>query len=295
MGSHILLVIGVGLAAALLLGIGFVLQQHVAAEEPDSERLTIRLLVQLVRRPLWLAGIVAMIGGQLLGAYALSKGSLALVEPIMACNLLFALPLAAVCHRRPIRSRDTLGALAVLAGLTAFVGAGDPHGGSPSGVVWSSWALSIGAVAAGAAVLVMGGRQLRPTGEPVRLAAAAGVLFGLQDALTQRVERVASSGLVHLLTGWSPFLLVAVAVVGLLLNQSAFEAGPLSRSLPAVVAGEPLTGIGIGVGLYGEHLTLALPWVVIELAGLAVMVWGVCRVAASPVVTGAPLQESRPG
>lgn len=220
MASHTLVVIGVGLASALLLGIGFVLQQHGAAEEPDSERLTIRLLV---------------------------------------------------------------------------VGAGDPHGGSPSGVAWSSWALSVGAVAAGAAVLVMGGRQLRPTAEPARLAAAAGVLFGLQDALTQRVERVASRGLVHLLTGWSLFLLVAVAVVGILLNQSAFEAGPLSRSLPAVVAGEPLTGIGIGVGLYGEHITLALPWVVVELVGLAVMVWGVCRVATSPVVTGAPLRESRPG
>ena len=284
MSTHTLLVIAIGLGAALFIAIGFVLQQHVAALEPADERLSFRLLAHLVRKPLWLAGIASMIVGQLLGAYALSVGSLALVEPVMASNLLFALPLAALWHRRPICRRDWAGAAAVLVGLSTFVAAGDPYGGTTAGVGWRSWVESFGAIAAVVVVLVLGGRRIRPTSEPVRLAAAAGILFGVQDALTQRTELVAGGGLLHLVTTWPVFLLVTVGIVGLLLNQSAFEAGPLSRSLPAVVAGEPVTGIALGVGIYREHLTLAFPWILFEVAGLVIMGWGVLRLAASPVV-----------
>ena len=284
MSTHTLVVVALGLGAALFIAIGFVLQQHVAALEPADEQLSFRLLAHLVRKPLWLAGIGSMIVGQLLGAYALSQGSLALVEPVMACNLLFALPLAAVWHRRPICPRDWAGAAAVLVGLSAFVAAGDPYGGSTAGVGWRSWVEALGPIALVVALLVLGSRRLRPTSEPVRLAAGAGILFGVQDALTQRTELVAGGGLLHLVTTWPVFLLLTVAIVGLLLNQSAFEAGPLSRSLPAVVAGEPVTGIALGVGIYREHLTLAFPWILIEIAGLLVMGWGVLRLASSPLV-----------
>lgn len=284
MSSHTLLVVAVGLGAALFIAIGFVMQQHVAAEEPADEQLSFRLLAHLIRKPVWLAGIASMIVGQLIGAYDLSLGSLALVEPVMACNLLFALPLAALWHRRPICRRDWAGAAAVLAGLSAFVAAGDPYGGTTAGVTPASWIESLGTIAAVVALLVLGGRRPRPTSEPLRLAAAAGTLFGVQDALTQRTELVAGGGLLHLLTTWPVFLLLTVGIVGLLLNQSAFEAGPLSRSLPAVVAGEPVTGIALGVGIYREHLTLAFPWILIEIAGLLVMGWGVFQLAALSVV-----------
>ena len=286
--SHTLQVVAIGLGAAVFIAIGFVLQQHAAAEEPPEERLSFRLLTHLVRRPVWLAGIASMIAGQLLGAYALSRGSLALVEPVTAANLLFALPLAAVWHRRPICRRDWAGAAAVLVGLSAFVAAGDPYGGTTAGVDSSSWIEALGTIAAVVALLVFSGRRLRPTSEPVRLAAAAGTLFGVQDALTQRTELAARGGLLHMATTWPVFLLLTVGIIGLLLNQSAFEAGPLSRSLPAVVAGEPVTGIALGVGLYHEHLARGFPWVMIEIAGLLVMGWGVLQLAGSSVVAAPP-------
>jgi len=93
------LTIGLGLGAALWLGGGFVLQQHVAATLPWSDVLSPRLLLDLVRKPLWVAGIVVMVIGQLLGAAALGQGSLALVEPLLAANLLFALSVSALWRR----------------------------------------------------------------------------------------------------------------------------------------------------------------------------------------------------
>ena len=51
------------LVAAVLLGIGFVLQQHVAGQEPESRFLSLRLLTDLLRKPRWLCGIGCMVAG----------------------------------------------------------------------------------------------------------------------------------------------------------------------------------------------------------------------------------------
>lgn len=290
--------VGTGLGGALLIAIGFVAQQKAAEQEPADERLSFRLLGQLLRRPMWLGGIAAMVGGQLLGAAALDRGSLALVEPIMATNVLFALPLSAVWHKRRLGGREWAGAVALIAGLAAFVAAGDPYGGRATRLPWPNWMIAMGAIAVVAAVAVSLGRRSAPYREATYLAVGAGVLYGLQDALTQRTEAGFSSGLVSVLASWPPYILVAVAVVALLLNQSAFEAAPLDASLPATTVAEPLTGIAFGVGVYGEHLRLQGPLLAVELAGVVAMVVGVVLVARSPIVTmadsGAPAGGRRP-
>ena len=45
------------LVAAVLLGVGFVLQQYSAEQEPDSRFLRLRILTDLLRKPRWLLGI----------------------------------------------------------------------------------------------------------------------------------------------------------------------------------------------------------------------------------------------
>ena len=52
------MVIVIGLTSAFFFGLGLVTQQHVASAAPEEDRLSPRLLWGLVRRPLWLAGIV---------------------------------------------------------------------------------------------------------------------------------------------------------------------------------------------------------------------------------------------
>lgn len=282
------LTVALALGAAVLLAAGFVVQQRAAADEPASERLSFRLLAKLVQRPLWLGGIAAQAGGQILGAVALGTGSLGLVEPVMAANLLFALPLSAAWNRRRLGPREWGGAAALLAGLAAFIGAGDPRGGAPSHLPWPNWVLSGGTIVLLVALLVTVARRRESTQQATILAAGAGMLYGLQDALTQRTMAVLGNGLVAVLLAWPAFALVAVAVVGMLLAQSAFEASPLAASLPAITAVEPITGIAFGVGVYHEYLDLSGGHLVLEIAGLLVAVLGVYLVAASPLVTGAP-------
>ena len=277
----------------MFIAVGFVLQQHAAAQEPPDERLRLALITHLVRRPLWMGGIAAMATGQILGAVALGKGSLALVEPITAGNLLFALPMSALWHRHRLGWREWGGSVALVAGLALFIGAGNPHGGSTARLPWPNWVISGGTIAALAAILVVAGRRTQAARTATLLASAAGVLYGLQDALTKRTMDELNHGIASTIVSWPVFTLIAVAAVGLFLAQSAFEAAPLAASLPAMTVAEPLTGIAFGVGVYGQYLDLAPPQFALELLGMAAMVAGVFMVAGSPIVTKMPAAASR--
>ena len=281
-----MLVFALGIAAAVFLAIGFVLQQRAAADAPADDMLSPRILLDLVCRPLWLAGIASMIVGQLLGAAALRFGDLTVVEPLLAANVLFALPLAASLRRQHLGVREWVGALALALGLGGFVYAAAPAGGSTLTLPWPNWAVSAGAIVAIAAGLVAVGKRLPFAREATFLAAAAGCLYGLQDALTRKALN--AHGITDILTDWPPYLLLGVAVAGLTLAQSAFRAAPLAASLPAITIAEPLTGIAFGAGVYSESIRLS-GWPLLgEAAALVLMVVGVWLVASSPLVTGGP-------
>ena len=81
------LVLILAVSAACCLGFGFVLQQNAAQRAPLSDFLSPRLLLDLIRVPRWLGGLGLMIVGMVLGAVALGRGEISLVEPLLATNL----------------------------------------------------------------------------------------------------------------------------------------------------------------------------------------------------------------
>lgn len=275
--------LAIALGAAVLLALGFVIQQRVAAEEPPSEVLRISLLLHLARRPRWLLGIAAMIGGQVLGATALSMAGLGLVEPVLAANLLFALLFSAAWTRQRLARREWVGAIALAGGLAMFVVVAAPSGGRVLDLPWPNWALSMGVIIAVAALLVLGSRIGGAAFRAAMLAAAAGVLFGLQDALTRRTLAVLPEhGIVAVLTQWPTYALLAVAICAMLLAQSAFEAAPLPASLPAMTLAEPVTGIAFGAGVFSEHVGLGPVSLAAEVVALGVGAVGVWVIGTSP-------------
>jgi drug/metabolite transporter (DMT)-like permease len=274
-----------GVVAAAWLGAGFVIQQHVAATAPWSEVLSLRLLADLVRHPLWLAGIAAMVVGQLLGAVALGRGSLALVEPLLATSLLFALPLAAVWQRQHLGRREWLGAIALLAGLAGFLLAAAPGHPPLVHVPAQSWIITGGSVLALVAVMVWWAqRSSQMAAEGTLLGTAAGLMFGLQDALTNRVDHLVVRGIGGLLTSWQPYALLAVAIVGLTLDQSAFRAAPLTASLPGLTVAEPLAGIILGAALFADPLNISKGALAAEAACLLVVAGAVYVLSQSSLI-----------
>lgn len=278
--------VGLSLTAAVFLGTGFVLQQRAASSAPIEDMLRPRLVAYLVRRPQWLAGIACMVVGQLLSAAALGASSITLVEPLLSVNLLVALLLAGLLSRQRLCRRDWTGAFVLCAALAAFVAAADPEvGEGPEGA--GRLAVTVGAIAGLALLLVAISRRRPLTEQATLLAGAAGCLAGLQDGFTRtavlRLEE-APGALVRL---WQAYAVVGIALVVILLAQSAFEAGPLRRSLPALVAGEPLTGIAFGVVVFGDRLRTGPLALAFEVAGLVGIVVGVYLLASSLLLSQA--------
>jgi drug/metabolite transporter (DMT)-like permease len=274
----------IALAAACLLGVGFVCQQHAAYEEPLREVLHIELILHLARKPVWLLGIALMIGGQLLGMVAFDLAGVTAVEPLLAMTLVFALIFAHVIYREHFTRAAWCGAILVCAGVSMFLLFGQPGGGTPVSNGSLRW-LTAGIVVMAAAALVAVGRRLPLIPRAILVASAAGMLYGVQDVLTRAALEITNEGIGALFVTWHPYALVAVAAAGLLLAQSAFDMAPLQASLPASTAAEPIVGIVLAVVIFSERLNVTPVALAAEVLGLIAMVGGIVVLGRSPILS----------
>ena len=271
----------VGVAAAVCLGLGYVLQQRAAALAPIEDLLSWRLLIDLLHKPVWLWGVGSMVVGQLLGGLALQMASVALVEPLLSANLLFAFVIAAVLSDRRVRWHEVGGAVLLSVALGAFLLVGNPrstHDPRPDRI-WVVIALVV--VGAAVFILVVVAKNQHLIAEAVLLSTAAGLLYGLQDAATRQSLLRAEHGIPSMFYSAWTYLVVIAAVIGLLLAQSAFKVGSLSRSLPPLTAAEPLAGIGLGVGLLADRVAVTPGRLAVEAACGAAVILGVYLIATS--------------
>lgn len=245
--------------------------------------------------PRWLGGIALMVVGMALGAAALGQGELSLVEPLLATNLLFALALSRRQTKQSLGRQGWAGLLLLAGGVTAFIVAGQPQGGAATADPVRQY-LIIGAMVGLALLLTTHAKRSRLSSGPVLLALAAGLLYGVQDALTRvSGQKFSEGGFAELLTGWQPYAVLALGVTGLVLVQSAFETASLRKSLPALTAAQPLAGIICGVGFLGDRLrtdAVALSW---EIGGLLAVVAGIVLLGLHPAMPHGLAERARAG
>jgi hypothetical protein len=104
------------------------------------------------------------------------------------------------------------------------------------------------------------------------LAIAVGVLFGVLAVLTKIVMNTVTQGhAARLLVSPVAYLLLLVGVAATLLQQSAFHAGSLRASVPAMLVLEPIVAVLLGQVILGEHLTVSPPTAVVLGIALAAM------------------------
>jgi drug/metabolite transporter (DMT)-like permease len=273
------------LLAALLIGTGFVLQQQTAQREPASRFLSLRLLTDLLRQPRWLAGIASMIGGQVLAAWSIGNLSLAFVEPLLTTNLVFALVLAVPIAKASLRFWEIFGAVVLCTGVALLSAA---RSAKPIGLSFGSvshWpAAAVIAVIAAAAVHA--GRRHPGRLRAMLTGAGAGLVFGIQDALTrQTLEILNSNGIGAMFTTWAPYALVGAGATGIWLMQSAFNSGSLQLALPAISAGEPLVGILLGVLVFGDRIQVSPGELALQAGGIFALILGVILVGRAPALS----------
>jgi drug/metabolite transporter (DMT)-like permease len=276
------------LVAALLLGTGFVLQQYAAEQEPDSRFLGVRIIVDLIRKPRWLLGIICMIGGYVLSAWSIGHLELTLVEPLLSTYLVFALVLAVPLSKQRLKWTEAVGALVLLSGVTLLSVSRSvtPVGGELAFGSPSNWPLA--ALIAGLAfVVVRAGSRWKGGPRATLTGLGAGLIFGVQDALTrQTLEILLGQSPTVLFTSWALYALVGAGIIGVWLMQNAFSAAPLRASLPAIAAGEPVAGIVLGILVFGDRIQIGPGMLAIEATGIAALIVGVIMVARSSAFGG---------
>ena len=312
---------GLTLLAGLLIGTGFVLQQNAAAREPASRFLSLRLMTDLLRTPRWLAGIAAMIGGQVLAAWSIGHLPLSVVEPLLTTNLIWALILAVPLSRRAKLRQERQARAAPEEGLPgdAAQGQGAPaavpkpkrsarawevagaavlcigvgllssaRSAKPIGLSFGSFSHwpAAAVIAAIAFICAQAGRRRQGRARALLTGIAAGLVYGIQDALArQTLEALQSTGISGMLATWAPYALVGAGAIGIWLMQSAFSSGPLQMSLPAISAGEPLVGILLGIIVFGDRIQVTPLQLGIQAGGIAALVAGVILVARAPALS----------
>lgn len=273
------------LIAAMLAGTGFVLQQHAAEQAPKSYFLRLRLITTLLHRPRWLAGVGVMAVGQLLSAWAIGHLTLSLAEPLLTSSLIFALALAVPLSGQRLRAAEILGAVLLSAGVAALSLA--PASGPPTRSFGSfaAWPAAAGIAAVAGGFLVAGLSRTGPQ-RATLTGTAAGLIFGISDALTrQTVETLDSHSALALLTGWPLYALAMASLAGFWLMESAFNAAPLHASLAAITAAEPVAGMVLGMVVFGDVIHISPGMLALQAAGLAALVLGVILVARAPVLS----------
>ncbi|MEU8348421.1 DMT family transporter [Streptomyces sp. NPDC048845] len=271
------------LAAGVCFAFAGVLQQRAASTRPADEFLTPRLLLDLARQPLWLSGISLAVLAYGWQALALARAPLSLVQPLIVSELVFAIPLSALLHRMRLRRREWLGTLAVSGGLAAALVAARPRGGTPVASP-GEWLVTLTAAGGAACAALLAARRFRGTVKASLIALAGGTVMGTQSVLLDSTVDRFGDGPAVLFGAWQTYLLVAASIGGLLLIQSAFQAGPLSASMPVLDAAEPAVAIMIGVALFGETIRTGWPAGAVAAAGVLLLLAGIVLLDTSPLL-----------
>ncbi|MGI8678736.1 MAG: DMT family transporter [Jatrophihabitans sp.] len=255
------------LGSALFLAVASVLQHRAGSSASDA---TLRRVLQ---HPFWIIGAAAGLAGFGLHVLALSSGRLAVVQPLLVSTLLFALPLSRVLDRRAIRRVDVSAAAAVVGGLVIFqTTAGPAAGHSTANLVILAWCVGIVLVAAGVGVAAA---ARRPDHRAAWLGFCAGAAYGLLAALIKSSVGTFTHDGVDALTTWPLYAFLVIVVAAIVVNQLAFNAGPLASSLPLVTIVDPVVSIAVGAAAFGETTaTRPLP-LAGQIAGFALMSVGV--------------------
>jgi len=282
------------LGAACSFAIAAVLQQLATRTVSREDSMRIGLLLQLLRRPLWLLGVVAMLAGYGLQALALSLGPVALVQPIVVTELAFAIPLSMWIDRKRPGVREWLGLAGVVVGVSTFLLGAVPAPGSadPTFTIWLYLLIPTGSLVA--LFLLAAARATGPK-KSVLLGAAAGMCFGVIAVLTKATTFFLGQGLNVAARQWEPYVLIAVGILALVCSQSAYQSGPIAYSMPMHDLLEPSVAVVIGITALNERIPLDPRSLGIIGIGAAMACAGIVVLSRSPIVHGEYLEHEHDG
>jgi drug/metabolite transporter (DMT)-like permease len=176
-----------------------------------------------------------------------------LVQALSVTSLLFALVISATVNHRKITRWQGIWAVLLVAAVAVVVTVGNPQAGNPRGSL-KTWAIVAAVMGPGLILCVIGARKFSGSVSALLLGLMSGSLWGLFTVLTKGVVDQLGQGIPALLRMPEVYVWAVLGIAATAWEQSAFRAGPLTASLPAVTVAEPIVGSVLGVTVLGETL-----------------------------------------
>lgn len=240
-----------GLVVAFLFALSAYFQQRAARQTRRRGKGVaggaVALMSTLVRDPIWLQGWGFNLVGFGVQALALHIGSVVTVQPMLATQLLFTLPMASFEQRLRPQLRDWAGAIALCAGLVVLVVVvqARPLAGQPDR---GRILLAALAVVAAIVVLIPIASRIGAGALVLVAGACAGCCFAMTAVfLKLTTDDLVNHGVAHTARDWVGYALACSTVVGLVLGQGAFANGPLPWAVATRETANPVASYAIGV------------------------------------------------
>ena len=279
--------VAAALGGALLFGISSVADQRSTKRVMTERALSPRILLDLVRQPLWLIAIAANVAGFGLQVTALSFGSLAVVQPLLVFDLVFAVLIVrsvgwdARLFPPGTKRWDPVvfaGVAAATAGVAGFLAVGQPSAGHADVgfAVLPPLAIGLVVVVGGCLAVAARNQGLRP----LALALACGVCYGTAAFSVKLVTSEFGSGPAQVFTNWPIYVLAVVGPAGFILNQDAFQEGKILAPVQAILTtADPVISITLGVLWLGARLRASPAEITGEIVSLLLMAAGIVTIA----------------
>ncbi|MCL5048404.1 MAG: DMT family transporter [Firmicutes bacterium] len=237
----------------------------------------------LLKSPVWFAGLGLMTASFLLQAIALAIGNLTLVQPVMVTELLFIVIILGFWFDHPLGKQEIISVLGVIVGLGIFLGFSFGQKGSQHPDI-DDWMAVIGG---GLGIILIslwlttrGGRSLKAACFGI----AGGTAFAITAAFIKQVAEQWPHGILYILSNGQGYGVALAGTMGLILSQHALDAGPVAASQSALLISNPLASIIMGVYLFGNHLDKSGARLGFEIFGLGLMFVCLFTLSHSPLI-----------
>lgn len=266
------------LAATLLIQLGYFLWKLSAEGQPKIGGAPMRRVLRaLVTDWRWLLGFAATSVGWVLFVQATALGDISLVQPLMSAGDLLLVILAVVFLRERLLGVEWVGVLMTVLGAVALAWEAENSHVTAFGGMRLTVLLG-GAVAAGAALLLVNRRSHRPE---ILLALVVGLCFGSGAALTKALTvdfSAPGQSVISREILFNPLLLAVILanVLGLVLLQAAFQRGRASVIVPLQLAMANAVTVLAGLVVFAEHIT------VLRAAGIVLIIGGTALLHLKP-------------
>jgi hypothetical protein len=271
------------LVAALLFGISSVADQRSTKRVKTEKALSPAILVDLVKQPLWLGAIVTNLAAFALQVVALSFGSLAVVQPLLVFDLVFAVLIGRTLLFDPkmfpagAKRWDPVlfaGVGAATLGVGGFLAIGRPTAGHADVGFSVLLPLAIGLVVLVGGCLAVASRNenLRP----LALALGCGICYGVAAFSVKLVTTEFGGGPARVFTNWPIYVLAITGPVGFILNQDAFQQGRFLAPVQAILTTtDPVISIGLSILWLGSRLQSSPAAIAGVIVSLLIMTAGI--------------------